>query len=834
MSIEQAGGVRVNTNGDAVFAAFRRPLDAVTAAAAAQRALAAASWPEGVSVRVRIGLHTGEAELAGQDYAGLEVHRAARISAAAHGGQVLISSATHELVGRDLPAGIGLRDLGAHRLKDIPRPERLYQLQIDGLPSEFPPLRTLDAWRTSLPATPTSFIGREQEVAEATALLAQTRLLTLTGPGGTGKTRLALRIADEAAESYRDRVIFVALAALEDPSLVASTVAAAAGAQEEAGRPILDSLADRLAGMEVLLVLDNFEQVLPAAAVVSALLAAGPAVRILVTSRAPLRVSGEREYAVQPLGLPDPGRINSPQELAEIDAVALFVDRAQAIDPDFTLGPDNAGDVAAICVALDGLPLAIELAAARVRLLAPSAILERLGTCLTLLTGGPRDSPEHQRTLGGTIRWSYDLLDRDGQVMFGRLAVFAGGWDLTAAEAVCTDGSGGRVDPLEALDTLVQQSLVRRAEDATGRRFRMLQPIREFALERLAESGEEPDVRDRHLRYFLALAQEMAGELTGPGQAYALDRLSADHDNLRAALRWCVDADRAEAGLRIAAGIWRFWHLRDHLAEGEARLTELLAAPSAPATGAARADGTNALAAVVYWRGDYAGARERYEDALGLYVALGDEAGAAGVQASLGWVSAATGDWARARRCFAEAADAARTRDDRVGLGFALHGLGMSALRDGDGGAARDALEEAVGLLRASGDRFGLANALYDYGRALAADGERDPGRQALREALDLHAAAGDMSGVAFVLDAMSGLAAEEGQPRRAVRLAGAADAMREALGARAPSSIVGEWDVRAAVHDQLRDEEVGAAWDEGRRMDLERVLNDVEGGDHD
>ena len=600
-AIEGAGGQWVNTNGDAVFAVFARPPDAVAAAVAAQRALAAAEWPEGVRLRVRMGLHTGEAERAGQDYAGLEVHRTARISAAAHGGQVLLSSATHALTERALPEGVRQRDLGEYRLKDLSRPERLHQLCIDGLPAEFPPPRTLDAWRQALPVQPTTFIGREREVAEARALLEGTRALTLTGPGGTGKTRLALQVAAESCEAYRDRAVFVALAALKDPSLVASTVAAAMGVQEEAGRPILASLTERLAGMEVLLVLDNYEQLLPAAPLVGELLAAGPGVRVLVTSRAPLRVAGEREYEVRPLALPETAGA-TPEELAESEAVALFVERARAIEPGFALGPENAAAVAAICAALDGLPLAIELAAARVRLLSPQAILERLGASLPLLTGGPRDRPERQRTLRGAIQWSHDLLDPDGQTMFRWLAVFAGGWTFVAAEAVCSPPGGPALDTLETLDALVQHSLARRDDSAPRPRFRMLQTIREFGLERLAESGEDPEIHERHAQVFLKLAEEAAGELTGPGQAVWLDRLAGDHDNLRAALRWSVDADRAATGLLIAAAIWRFWQLRDHLAEGEAWLTELLALPSAAEETPARAAGADALASVVYLR----------------------------------------------------------------------------------------------------------------------------------------------------------------------------------------------------------------------------------------
>jgi len=826
-AIEGAGGQQVNTSGDAVFAVFARPPDAVAAAVAVQRALAAKEWPEGVRLRVRMGLHTGAAERAGRDYAGLDVHRAARISAAASGGQVLLSSATRLLAERDLPEGVRLRDLGEHRLKDLPRPEHLHQLCIEGLPAEFPPPRTLDAWRDTLPAQPTSFVGREREVAEALALLEGTRALTLTGPGGTGKTRLALRIAAESSEAFRDGVVFVALSALEDPSLVAPTVAAALGVQEEAGRPILTSLAERLAGMEVLLVLDNYEQLLPAAALVGELLATGPGVRILVTSRAPLRVAWEREYEVSPLALPDPAAAATLEELATSEAVALFVERARAIDPGFALTHENAGAVARICAALDGLPLAIELAAARTRLLSPPAILERLGTCLPLLTGGPRDSPARQRTLRGAIEWSYDLLEPDNQAMFDRLAVFAGEWSLEAAQAVCSPGGA---DALDALDALVEQSLVRPLGDGSPEpRFRMLQTIREYAQERLAASGDEPELRARHARFFLALAQAARPELTGPHQNAWLDRLGHEQDNLRAALRWAVEGGNVETGLLIAAAIWRFWQLRDHLAEGEARLTELLADPSASAA-PARAAGATALASVLYWQGDYAGARERYEEGLALQVALGDEAGAADVRSSLGWLAAATADWPAARRCFEEAAESARARGDRTALGYALQGVGMSALRDGDRPAARAALEEAVALLRASGDTFGLANALYDHGRMLVTEGDHDEGRESLLESLRRHAAAGDLSGIAFVLDALSEIALEEGRGERSVRLAAAADGMRESLGARAPSSIIGEWDARAAVRGLIPQGVVAEAWAEGRTMGLERVLTYAEG----
>jgi class 3 adenylate cyclase len=430
-------GREFGAEGDAVFIAFASPAHAVAAATAAQRALAASAWREGAVIRVRMGLHSGEATLAGGNYVGLDVHRVARITAAGHGGQILLSRATAALVEANLPPGVLLRNLGEHRLKDLAHAESLYQLVVPELPSDFPALKTLDAIPNNLPIQLTSFIGRERDVAETRDLLLDgARLLTLTGPGGTGKTRLSLQLAAEVSDHFQAGAYFVPLAPVTDPSLVASTIAQSLALQESGGRPIQERLAEYVHDKELLLVLDNFEQVLTAAPLVVELLRAGPRLKIVVSSRAPLHVSGEHEYPVQPLGLPDPQHLPSLDALSQFEAVRLFIERAMAVKPDFAVTNENAPAVAEICARLDGLPLAIELAAARIKLLPAQAILARLGDRLGLLSGGSRDLPARQQTLRGAIAWSHDLLDDGGRRLFARLAVFVGGARLGEAEAV--------------------------------------------------------------------------------------------------------------------------------------------------------------------------------------------------------------------------------------------------------------------------------------------------------------------------------------------------------------------------------------------------------------
>lgn len=458
-------GVEIRTEGDSFFMAFESAPAAVAAAVAGQRSLALAEWPGGEQVRVRMGIHTGQPEVAGDNYMGLDVHRAARIAAAAHGGQVLISGSTHALAARDLPDGVSVRDLGHHRLKDLIAPERIYQLVIPDCLSEFPAIRSLDARPNNLPTAATSFVGRAEQVGEARRLLSSTRALTLTGPGGTGKTRLALEVGALELDSFADGVFFVPLAAISDPDLVAPTVAQVLGVREEAGRSIADALSGHLRDKRLLLILDNFEQVLEGATFVAAMLEGAPGVRVVMTSRAPLRIAGEQEFPVPPLGVGSPPQRGADGPLPE--ALLLFAERARAVDPSFQLKGTNQADVAAICARLDGLPLAIELAAARIRILSPRAILDRLDRRLDLLAGGARDLPARQRTLRGAIDWSFGLLSPPQRSLFACASSFVGGWTFQALEAVCVDADAAE-DVFETLG--VPHRAQPRNADGHGRR----------------------------------------------------------------------------------------------------------------------------------------------------------------------------------------------------------------------------------------------------------------------------------------------------------------------------------------------------------------------------
>ena len=482
-AFDEAGGVEVATEGDSFFVVFRSALAAVGAAAAADRALAAEPWPaEAGGVRVRMGLHSGEAMLGGDNYVGLDVHRAARIGAAAHGGQILISDMTRGLVAGSLSADLSLRDLGEHRLKDLDQPERLFQLAVSGLTQEFPPPRTLEI-PTNLPAQVTDFIGRKQEVQAVADLVRHSRLLTLTGPGGTGKTRLALQVASQLRSEFIGGVFFADLSPLTDPALIPTTIASALGVREQPDRPLLASLQAHLRDRRLLLVLDNFEQLQAGAPLVAQLLEAAPDLVVLVTSRERLHLRGEQEYPVPPLGLPDAASLSHLDALTQYDAVALFIRRAQAVRPDFEIDNLSAPAVAGICARLDGLPLAIELAAARVKLLDPEAILRRLEGSLSLLTSTTRDLTERQRTLRGAIDWSHDLLDPTERILFRRLGIFVGGCSIERAQEIC-DGDGRLgIDMLDGLTSLTDKSLLRRLNPVDGEpRVGMLETVREYAL----------------------------------------------------------------------------------------------------------------------------------------------------------------------------------------------------------------------------------------------------------------------------------------------------------------------------------------------------------------
>jgi predicted ATPase/class 3 adenylate cyclase len=826
-AIQAGGGTEVSTEGDSFFVAFPSPLGAVRAAVTAQRDLAAHDWSPAPPVLVRMGLHTGEGVPGGDNYVGIDVNRAARIAAAGHGGQVLVSDATRGLVEHALPEGTSFRDLGEHRLKDIALPVQLHELVVEGLPSDFPPPRTLDARRNNLPVQLTSFIGREGEIAEVRALLDRTRLLTLTGPGGAGKSRLALQLAAELLLDFKDGACFADLSSVTDPALVPSVLAKALEVREVAGRAILEAVQEHLRDQELLLVVDNFEQVAEAAPLLEQLLVAAPKLKLLVTSRAVLSLRGEQAYVVPPLDLPDPRRLPDAAALGRFEAVRLFTERARAAAPEFRVTEQNARAVAEITARLDGLPLAIELAATRIKVLTPEQMLPRLQQRLSILTSGARTLPDRQRTLRNTIAWSYDLLDAAERRLFARLSVFAGGWTLTAAEAVC-DPVGLGLDPLEGVTSLVDQSLVRRTEPADGDpRFAMLETIREFGWERLAAGGDREPIRRRHARYFLDLAVQAEPHLTGEDQGEWLDRCEQEHANLRAALRWAIEAGEADRAQQAAGALWRFWQQRGHLTEGRRWLEEVLALPSGQGRTPARAKALAGAGGITWWQEDLEAARGFYQEALAIERQLGDPARTAEALYNQAFMAGAEGRFDAAARLFQESLELFRQAGDEVG---ATRPLWMSAI--GDLAAGRwdrpiAIAEQVVATWRRTGDRLQLADALAWLAVVYARAGRRASARAAIRQALGLFRAVDSPMGILTVILGLSYLARWEDRYQDAVRLAGAAASLRERVGGRAPLDFLAGFlgDPEAEARARLPEDAARQAFQEGRSMSVDAAL---------
>jgi predicted ATPase/class 3 adenylate cyclase len=772
-AFRDAGGYPVSTEGDSFFVVFQSAPAAVSGAAEAQRALDGHDWPDGERVRVRMGLHTGEGKLGGENYIGIDVHRAARIAGAGHGGQVLMSGSTRALIEGSLPHGLSVRDLGNHRLKDLENPEHLFQLVVAGLPDEFPPVRTLDARPNNLPSQLTSFVGRAREIEGIKEALAGTRLLTLTGPGGTGKTRLSIQVGMELLGTFEQGVFFVSLAPIEDPALVPSTIAHTLGLSEET-RPIMETLTEHLRDKEMLLILDNFEQITEAAPAVADALLAAPRLKCLVTSRAVLHVTGEQEYPVPTLELPDVEHLPPLDVLSQYEAVSLFIQRAKAVHPGFSVTDENAPAVAEICARLDGLPLAIELAAARVRVLSPHAILERLQHRLALLTGGARDLPRRQQTLRDAIGWSYDLLDEPERILFARLSTFVGGCSLEAAEAVCAPEL--EIDILDGLSSLVDKSLLRRLDTEAGEpRFRMLQVMREYAVERLTESKDMEEVDRRHADFFLALAEEAEPHLLGTEQARWLDTVELEHDNIRSAIEWFKRVDVSRA-LRVAAAVWRFWQIRGFLQEARQRLTELLELPGASDDLFIHAKALEAAGGVFYWMADFEEARNFYQQTLEIHRVRADRTAEANALYNIGFTYSAPGvDHVRARELLDEALSTFRQLGDRSGEAKCLWGLSWSSWLQKEFDLAKTYLLEAESAFRELRDPFSLGWALHTLGLIAVEDGRYDDADKSFREGLALFGDARDYSGITLLFGDFAWLAERQGFRHRAQVLWGAA-----------------------------------------------------------
>src|SRR3984957_1113907 len=781
-------GHEISTEGDSFFVVFATAGDAVACALAAQRALAGHDWPDGDAVRVRVGLHSGEPARHEDNYIGMDGHRAAGIAATANGGQVVRAEPALERAG-PLPAQGSFRDLGSHRLKDSSALERIYQVAAPGLRADFPPLKSLGT-QASLPVPATPLVGRDDDLGRLRAAISRpgVRLVTLTGPGGVGKTRLSLAAAVPAEHAFPHGVFFTALAAVRDADVMWKALASDLDVDGDGPAAGMEHLRNR----RMLLVLDNLEQLAAAGEVAAALLAAAPGLVMLATSRGPLHVPGEHEFPVPALEVPQDGDLAAVTDCA---AARLFAQQAAMVRPGFVITADNAADVAAICRRLDGLPLAIELAASRVRLLAPRALLARLGSRLGLATA-EAGRPHRQQTLRNIVAWSYDLLPPDAAQVFRRMSVFAGGCDLDALAAVAglDDGDLAGPDPLELVAGLQDVSLITVTEGADGEpRLGMLETIREYALERLEQDDDSSGARRRHAAHYAAVAERAREQIEGPGQLAALDRLEAEHDNLRAALAWSLETpsagqaghpergERAVIGLRLVHALWPFWYQHGHATEGRRWLQRAMDVASA-AGGAPLAQVAHGLGVILDQLGEPDQARQLFERSLAIWRELGQSAEQPRGLTSLP-IPPRLLDVEAGRALLQEAIAISREVGPPLRLAAALTNLGQLESASGHYDRAAAVLQEALTIDQKYGDPFGAAVDQHSIALVSVRAGRPREARDILAGVFDYVASSGNTQMLANTLEVAVAITASLGDALATARLAGAAETMRQESG---------------------------------------------------
>lgn len=782
-AVEGNRGMIVKTTGDGIYAAFADGFDALNATLELQQALIDPQATLGLGFKVRCGLHSGNVERDDNDFHGNPVNRTARIMSAAHGGQILVSQAVADDVRQRLPAEVSLRELGTVWLRDIASPEQVFQLVHPRLDAEFPALRELAATPNNLPQQITFFVGRSRELADVETLLDKNRLLTLVGVGGLGKTRLSLEVAASVIDHYVDGVWLVELASLSDPQLVPQAVASVLGVKEEVGRPVVEALVRWVKSRKVLIVLDNCEHLGRACAMLSKqLLQSGPRVTILATSREALHVAGETTYSVPPLSIPEATSTLTPAALARYEAVHLFCDRAAAARPDFELTAENATAVADICRRLDGMPLALELAAARVRALSVDGIAARLNDRFRLLTRGDQTTLPRQQTLWALIDWSYDLLTESERALLRRLAVAAGGCTLEAAEKLGAGADIAEADVLSLLTNLVEKSLVAAVK---GERYRMLETVRQYAHERLTQSGEADDAHGRHLAYFLALAERASPHLRGPSQSMWLARFDLERENFLAAHAWCdrLGEDDAELGLRLINAIRLYWLNRGLLGLGHCVTVDALARPGARKRTLARSRVAHVAGQLSFYMGQYGEAQSYLKESLAIAREIDDKGRISQALSLLGVAYLGGDDLATARGYLEESLALARQLSDGVGLAAALNALAELHRTEGKLDTAEGLYEESMAVRRALGDRDAVAIDLLNLSVIAIGRGRPDRACSKLREALEIVVELGSKRLGQAVLDAAAGVAAFMKQAAHAARFYGASEAQMREIG---------------------------------------------------
>lgn len=823
-AVAAGDGTVVSDTGDGVFAVFPAAKAAVGTAVAMQHALAAAAWGATGPLLVRMGMHTGHADRGHDDFHGTEVNRCARLMAAAHGGQVIVSETTYVLVRDDAPTDVSFLDMGEHRLKDLARPERIHQILHPGLRVEFPPLRSLSTFPNNLPAELSSFIGRTGELAAVQDALTRARLVTLTGAGGAGKTRLALQVAADRIERHPNGVWLVDLAGLADPGLLTQAVLSALRVPELPGRPALEVLTTYLAGRDVLVVLDNCEHLIGAAAeVVDAVLRAAPKARFIATSREPLNVPGEVSWRVPSLTLSD-GAGDPATDRSE--AVALFVERARAVDPTFGLTPERQDVVATITRRLDGLPLAIELAAARVRALSVEQIAERLEDRFALLTGGARTALPRQQTLEAAVAWSYDLLDEDERRLFARLSVFAGSFDLDAVEAVCSTEPIEPEQILDLLTRLVDKSLVSVVHAGSATRYRLLETLRAYARNRLAASGDAHAMQDAHTRWAVAFAKSAGGQLMGPEQARWLQEIAASRDDLRAALGRTIEAGDYESGLQIMVGLTTLWQVTA-VREAVSWLEQLLQREDAVSPGLFGL-GLSLYGVTLAIHGLRERSADVQERALARLRAVGDVRGVAWATHYLGIERWGSSRPEEVKELTLEALAAFEQLDEPVGILRCLWWLILWELEFGDVNEALRHGERLEQMASRMPGPIGRAHAAEAAGLLARVQGDLDTAGQRLREAVNLHVMIGNIICLSHCLEHVALWTLDRGDAAQAATLLGAADAIREdMIGSAAVPGFERMWHDRAtsAANAALGDEAYATTWGQGRAMNIDQAI---------